>query len=114
MDILRDLERLCDAAHAAQASMSVEPQKFDLCELAAEVTGAFRFMAHRKQLALTLSGANGHSACFAAREVVRTALIDAVGAAVQAAPSGGRVSIELVRSADRLAVDVSAPGWDPR
>lgn len=114
MDILRDLERLCDEAQAARASVSAQPERFELAALAKEVLEAFRFMANRKQLILTLGGIKGHSLCLAARGVVRQTLVDALGAALQAASSGGRVLVEIVRSADRLALDISAPGWDPR
>lgn len=112
MDLLRDLEQLCDATGNGDAQ--VEPQAFDLGAVAGDVVGAFRFVAHRKQLALTLTGASLHAECLADPEVVRTALIEAVGAAVTAAPVGSRVAVEIARSADRLAVDVSAPGWEPQ
>lgn len=114
MDILRDLEQLCEAAGAATANMKIEPEVFSLGQVTLDVVGAFRFIAHRKQLALTLTGANGHTDCLADLGIVRATLTDAINAAVTAAPSGARVSVEIARSADRLAVDVSAPGWDPR
>jgi signal transduction histidine kinase len=94
--------------------MKIEPEVFSLGAVTLDVVGAFRFIAHRKQLALTLTGASGHTDCLADPTIVRSTLTDAIGAAVQAAPSGARVSVEIARSADRLAIDVSAPGWDPR
>lgn len=113
-DILRDVEMLCDAAGAASAHLRVEPETFSLASVVADVVGSFRFVAHRKQLALTLLGAHGATECLADLTVVRSALIQAISAAVSATPAGARVSVEVSRSADRLAVDVSAPGWDPR
>ncbi len=113
-DILRDVEQLCDAAGAASARLRVEPEIFSLSSVAADVVSAFRFVAHRKQLALTLLGAHTTSECLADAEVVRTTLVDAIGTAVNAALPGSRVSVEIARSADRLVVDISAPGWDPR
>lgn len=114
LDLLRDLEQLCDAAGAASAHLKVEPEAFSLGTLVSDVVGSFRFVAHRKQLALTLTGSQGVTDCLADRNVVRHTLTEAIGAAVTAAPSGSRVAVELARSADRLAIDVSAPGWDPR
>lgn len=114
MDLLRDLEELCDAAGAAREAEMVQPETFDLGSMCADVVGSFRFVAHRKQLAITLLGSNGHTTCTADPDVVRQALLDGIGAALQAAAPGTRVSVEIVRSADRLAVDVSAPGWSPR
>lgn len=113
-DILRELDGLCEAAGAATANLKIDTQTFSLGGIAADVVGSFRFIAHRKQLALTLTGSNAHTDCTADAGIVRSALVEAVGAAVTAAPSGARVSIEIARSADRLAVDISAPGWDPR
>jgi signal transduction histidine kinase len=113
-DVLRDVEQLCDAAGAASAHLRVEPEVFSLATLVADVVGTFRFVAHRKQLALTLLGAHGVVDCFADTGIVRTILVDAIGAAVTAAPSGARVSVEMARSGDRIAVDIGAPGWDPR
>lgn len=112
-DVLRDLEQLCESAGAASAGQAVETEAFSLGALALDAVGAFRFIAHRKQLALTLTGASGRTDCLADRTVVREALIESVAAAVAAAPSGARVSVEIARSADRLAIDISAPGWDP-
>ncbi len=114
LDLLRDLEQLCDAAGVGGLNQRVEAETFELGTMAADVIGSFRFVAHRKQLALTLTGASGHTQCTADPLVVREAMLEAVGAAVAAAPSGARVSVEIARSADRLAVDISAPGWDPR
>ncbi len=114
LDILRDVEQLTDAAGAASAHLRVEPEVFSLTSLVADVVGAFRFAAHRKQLALTLLGAHGGIDCLADMNVVRSTLVDAIGAAVTAAPAGARVSVEMARSSDRVAVDVGAPGWDPR
>jgi signal transduction histidine kinase len=94
--------------------VSREPEVFSLTALLADVVGAFRFAAHRKQLALTLLGAHGAIDCLADMNVVRSTLVDAIGAAVTAAPAGARVSVEMARSSDRVAVDVGAPGWDPR
>lgn len=114
LDLLRDLEQLCDAAGAAAASLKVEPRPFDLATQLRDVVGSFRFLANRRQLTMTLTGVHQAAECVADPDVVRTTLIDGIGLAVSAAPSGGRVLVELARSADRLAVDISAPGWDPR
>lgn len=114
MDLLRDLELLCEAAGVGGTPVKLEAERFELGPMAADVIGSFRFVAHRKQLAVTLTGAGGHSQCLADPGVVRTALVEAIGAAIAAAPSGARVAVEVARSADRLAVDISAPGWDPR
>lgn len=114
MDILHDLEQLYEQAGSATRAQLVQPEPFDLGAMCADVVGAYRFVAHRKQLAVTLLGSNGHCICVADADVVREALSDAVGAALMAAAPGIRVSVELTRSADRLAVDVSAPGWNPR
>ncbi len=114
LDLLRDLEQMCDQAGVGASQERIEAETFELGTMAADVIGSFRFVAHRKQLALTLTGASGHTQCVADPVVVREALKDAVGAAVAATPSGARVAVEIARSADRLAVDISAPGWDPR
>jgi len=111
-DLLRDLERLCEATGAAMGPPG-DPEVFDIGAAAADVVGALRFMAHRKQLALTLTGAGGRCEGVAVHDVVHSALLDIIGAAVAAAPGGSRVAVELARSADRIAVDVSAPGWEP-
>lgn len=113
-DLLKDLEQLCDVAGAASANVRIEPEAFSFGTLAADVVGSYRFIAHRKQLALTLAGGIGPTEAVADVGVVRGVLAEAIGAAVSAAPSGSRVSVEIARSADRLAADISAPGWDPR
>lgn len=114
MDILRDLEQLCDEAGSASQSVAVNPEPFDLGALCADVVGAWRFVAHRKQLALTLLGSSGHCICIADSSVVRDTLTESIGTALAAAAPGIRVAVEITRSADRLAVDISAPGWNPR
>jgi signal transduction histidine kinase len=81
MDILRDLEQLCEVAGAASAALKVDPEVFSLSALVTEVVGAFRFVAHRKQLALTLLGTTAHADCLADVSIVRSTLTDAIGAA---------------------------------
>lgn len=114
MDILHDLEELYDQAGSATRALSVQTEPFDLGGMCADVVGAFRFVAHRKQLAVTLLGSSGHCICVADPNVVRECLTEAIGAALHAAAPGVRVAVEITRSTDRLAVDVSAPGWNPR
>ena len=114
LDLLRDLEQLCDAAGLASRPSRIEPETFDLSTLVSDVIGSLRFVAHRKHLALTLIAGAGPSQCHADPEVVRSTLTQALGSALAACPSGARVNVELARSADRIAIDVSGPGWDPR
>ena len=114
LDLLRDLEQLCDAAGLAARPTRIEPETIELAPLVADVIGSLRFVAHRRHLLVALLGGSLPTHCHADPEVVRATLSDALGAALLAAPGGGRVTVEIARSADRLAVDVSAPGWDPR
>ena len=114
LDILRDLEILADAAGAAVAAIEVDSKVFALGPLVNDVVGAYRFIAHRKQLALTLIGGRNESECNADPNILRAVLNEAIGHATNACPTGGKVSVEVCRSSDRMAVDISAPGWDPR
>ena len=90
------------------------PVVFDFIAAVLDVVYRFRFMANRKKLALTHAGALGSHPCLAARFVLHDTLIDIMEAAIDAAPEGSRVAVEVSRTADRIAADISVPGWEPR
>jgi signal transduction histidine kinase len=110
-ELVRDLELLGDAEGSARR---IEVETFALDGAVCDVVGRLRFAAHRKRLTVSFFHGREPSLCVADPSVVRTLLADALGAAVALAPSGGKVFVELARSADRLVCDVSAPGWEPR
>jgi signal transduction histidine kinase len=111
-ELVRELEQVTDGDGAGVRRIEVET--FALDGAVSEVVARLRFVAHRKRLTVSFFHGKEPSMCVADPSIVRSLLDDALGSAVALAPSGGKVFVELARSADRLVCDVSAPGWEPR
>lgn len=114
LDLLHDLEFIHTHFQGQYTPEPVERSVFVLGEMAKEVVSAYRFVARRKQLAITLLGHNAHTMVNASRAETERNLHQAVKAAVEAAAPGTRVGVEISRSMDRFALDVSTTGWNPR
>lgn len=115
MDILKDIEALTDLVENEFIVPKPVLSEFDAGQVCADLIGEMRFAAHARQLAITLLGSNANNRfVYADLEAFKKLFRDGVRGAVSGANSGTRVSVELVRSADRIAIDVSAPGWNPQ
>lgn len=118
MDLLRELEQLCDAI-AEAAPPPVEVSAFEVSALCVEAVNRQRFAANRKQIAVRVLGApcprEGTTTMHAEadREVVLQALTEGIGAAIGAAAPEAHLYAEITRAADRVALDVTLAGWNP-
>ncbi|MFM2153119.1 MAG: hypothetical protein RL199_1554 [Pseudomonadota bacterium] len=112
VELVHELERVTEGEGAGARRIEVET--FALDQAVSEVVARLRFVTHRRRLTVSFFHGREPALCVADAAVVRSLLTDALGAAVALAPSGGKVFVELARSADRLVCDLSAPGWEPR
>ena len=113
VELLRLIVHIEELTSKSALPHRIEQQQFDLGALAADVAGSLRFVAHRRHVAVVLTGQNTATACRADPAVLRHLLAEALASAIGLTPGGSRVHLDLARSGDRLTLDLSAPGWEP-
>lgn len=112
-DIESSVLELLQKAKDQVGEISNELSTFDLGRLVLDIAQRYSFLANARQISISVTGAHSGVCVRAVKPVSERVIANSLDNAVRMAPSGGRVLVELCRSAERMAIDISAAGWSP-
>lgn len=113
---LRYLERLIRDMLLFARGDSLGRQRFEICELVAELCHTLEPLARARQVGFTARCDCGDLALVGDRKALGGALTNLMDNAIQATGAGGSVSVRVLREGDnvRFSVSDTGPGIDPK